>query len=209
MPSETAIVATLTRGSGGRAVALRAELDALPIREAADVPYASTNEGVMHACGHDGHTAILLGAAKLLAETDSFDGTVVFIFQPAEEVVGGGKKMIEDGLLIRFPVDQVFAIHNWPGFPEGRIGIRAGPQMAAVDDFEVVFRGNGCHAAMPHLGDDPDPGGGELRHRHPAPGQPQRRSAGARRAVGHANPWRPLQQFRAGRGQGRRNLPLL
>jgi hippurate hydrolase len=153
--SETAIVATLARGSGGRAIALRAELDALPIREAADVPYASGNNGVMHACGHDGHMAILLGAAKLLAETDSFDGTVVFVFQPAEEVVGGGKKMIEDGLLVRFPVDQVFAIHNWPGFAEGRIGIRAGPQMAAVDDFEVTFRGNGCHAAMPHLGDDP------------------------------------------------------
>jgi hippurate hydrolase len=153
--SATAVVATLTKGRGERAIALRAELDALPVREAADVPYASKNEGVMHACGHDGHMAILLGTAKLLAETDSFDGTVVFIFQPAEEVLGGGKKMIEDGLLIGFPVDQVFAIHNWPGFPEGHIGIRAGPQMAAVDDFEVAFRGSGCHAAMPHLGDDP------------------------------------------------------
>lgn len=153
--SATAVVATLTKGTSGRAIALRAELDALPIKEAADVDYASTNEGVMHACGHDGHMAILLGAAKLLAESGDFDGTVVFIFQPAEEVLGGGRKLIEDRLLDRFPVDQVFALHNWPGFPEGHIGVRAGPQMAAVDDFEIIFRGSGCHAAMPHLGDDP------------------------------------------------------
>lgn len=153
--SETAVVATLTRGSGQRAIALRAELDALPIEEAADVTYASKNRGVMHACGHDGHTAILLGTAKLLAESGDFNGTVVFVFQPAEEVVGGGRKMIEDGLLKRFPVEKVFAIHNWPGFPTGRIGVLSGPQMAAVDDFEISFRGSGCHAAMPHLGDDP------------------------------------------------------
>ena len=153
--SQTAVVATLTRGSGTRAIALRAELDALPIEEAADVDYASRNKGVMHACGHDGHTAILLGAAKLLAESGAFDGTVVFIFQPAEEVVGGGKKMIEDGLLKRFPVEKVFAVHNWPGFPKGQIGVLNGPQMAAVDDFEIRFHGSGCHAAMPHLGDDP------------------------------------------------------
>lgn len=153
--SQTAVVATLTKGSGKRAIALRAELDALPIEEATDVDYASRNKGVMHACGHDGHTAILLGTAQLLAESDDFDGTVVFIFQPAEEVVGGGKKMIEDGLLKRFPVEKVFAIHNWPGFPKGQIGVLSGPQMAAVDDFEIRFHGNGCHAAMPHLGDDP------------------------------------------------------
>ncbi|WP_083355237.1 amidohydrolase [Mesorhizobium sp. ORS 3428] len=153
--SATAVVATLTKGTGRKAIALRAELDALPIKEAADVAYASRNDGVMHACGHDGHAAMLLGTAKLLAESDSFDGTVVFVFQPAEEVLGGGRKMIEDGLLKRFPVDQVFAVHNWPGFPEGHIGVRAGPQMAAVDDFEIAFRGRGCHAAMPHLGDDP------------------------------------------------------
>ncbi|MCG7507793.1 M20 aminoacylase family protein [Mesorhizobium retamae] len=153
--SQTAVVATLTKGSGKRAIALRAELDALPIEEATDVDYASRNKGVMHACGHDGHTAILLGTAQLLAESGDFDGTVVFIFQPAEEVVGGGKKMIEDGLLKRFPVEKVFAIHNWPGFPKDQIGVLTGPQMAAVDDFEIRFHGSGCHAAMPHLGDDP------------------------------------------------------
>ncbi|PLP57974.1 amidohydrolase [Mesorhizobium loti] len=153
--SRTAVVATLSKGSGKRAIALRAELDALPIEEMADIDYASKNRGVMHACGHDGHTAILLGAAKLLAGSEDFDGTVVFIFQPAEEVVGGGKQMIEDGLLKRFPVEKVFAIHNWPGFPKGQIGVLSGPQMAAVDDFEIRFHGLGCHAAMPHLGDDP------------------------------------------------------
>lgn len=141
--------------TGGRAIALRAELDALPIDEAAAVPYASRNPGVMHACGHDGHSAILLGAAKLLAEDGGFDGRVVFVFQPAEEVVGGGRRMVADGVFKRFPVDQVYALHNWPGLPEGRIGVRPGPQMAAVDDFALVFRGKGCHAAMPHLGDDP------------------------------------------------------
>ncbi len=153
--SRTAVIATLTRGNGSKAIALRAELDALPIEEMADIDYASKNKGVMHACGHDGHTAILLGTAKLLAESEDFDGTVVFIFQPAEEVVGGGRQMIEDGVLERFPVEKVFAIHNWPGFPKGQIGVLAGPQMAAVDDFEVRFHGSGCHAAMPHLGDDP------------------------------------------------------
>ncbi len=153
--SRTAVVATLTRGNGKKAIALRAELDALPIEEMADIDYASKNKGVMHACGHDGHAAILLGTAKLLAESGDFDGTVVFIFQPAEEVVGGGRQMIEDGVLERFPVEKVFAIHNWPGFPKGQIGILSGPQMAAVDDFEIRFHGSGCHAAMPHLGDDP------------------------------------------------------
>ena len=153
--SRTAVVATLTKGNGSKAIALRAELDALPIEEMADIDYASKNKGVMHACGHDVHTAILLCTAKLLAESEDFDGTVVFIFQPAEEVVGGGRQMIEDGVLERFPVGKVFAIHNWPGFPKGQIGVLAGPQMAAVDDFEIRFHGSGCHAAMPHLGDDP------------------------------------------------------
>lgn len=153
--SATAVVGLLRRGTGGRSVALRAELDALPIQEAAGVPYASRTPGVMHACGHDGHSAILLGAAKLLAEGGGFDGTVVFVFQPAEEVVGGGRRMVGDGVFERFPVDAVFALHNWPGVPEGHIAVRTGPQMAAVDDFELRFSGKGCHAAMPHLGDDP------------------------------------------------------
>lgn len=153
--SATAVVGVLRRGSGSGRIALRAELDALPIREAADVPHASRTPGLMHACGHDGHMAILLGAARLLAEEGGFEGTVVFVFQPAEEVLGGGRRMIEDGLLERFPVDAVFALHNWPGFPEGHIGVLEGPQMAAVDDFAVRFAGRGCHAAMPHLGDDP------------------------------------------------------
>lgn len=153
--SATAVVATLKCGRGNGAIALRAELDALPIQEASGVPYASGKPGVMHACGHDGHSAILLGVAKLLAEEGGFDGTVTFVFQPAEEVVGGGRRMVSDGLFERFPADSVFALHNWPGLPEGHIAVRTGPQMAAVDDFEARFRGSGCHAAMPHLGDDP------------------------------------------------------
>jgi len=153
--SATAVVAVLKRGDGPGRIALRAELDALPIQEDADISYASKNPGIMHACGHDGHTAILMGAAKILAEAAGFDGTVTFVFQPAEEVLGGGGKMVADGLFERFPADRVFALHNWPGLPLGTIGVRAGPQMAAVDDFELVFTGDGCHAAMPHLGDDP------------------------------------------------------
>ena len=151
----TGVVGVLRHGSSGRAIGLRAELDALPIRERTGKPYASTRDGVMHACGHDGHAAILLGAARLLAETRAFDGTVYFIFQPAEEVLGGGMKMIEAGLFERFPLEGVFAIHNWPGLPLGTIATRSGLMMAAVDDFELRFTGAGCHAAMPHLGDDP------------------------------------------------------
>ncbi|WP_186420633.1 amidohydrolase [Bosea sp. CS1GBMeth4] len=151
----TGVVGTLRSGSGTRAIGLRAELDALPVVERTGLPYASRKDGVMHACGHDGHSAMLLGAAKLLSETPDFDGTVHFIFQPAEENEGGSMKMIEAGLFERFPVEAVYAVHNWPGVPFGTIAARAGAQMAAVDNFELRFSGVGAHVAMPHLGDDP------------------------------------------------------
>lgn len=151
----TGVVGTLRAGSGKRAIGLRAELDALPVIERTGLPYASTKEGVMHACGHDGHSAMLLGAAKLLSEAPDFDGTVHFIFQQAEENEGGSMKMIEAGLFEHFPVEAVYAVHNWPGVPFGTIAARAGAQMAAVDNFELRFSGLGAHVAMPHLGDDP------------------------------------------------------
>ncbi len=151
----TGVVGILRNGSSNRAIGLRAELDALPVIERTGLPYASKREGVMHACGHDGHTAMLLGAAKLLSERPNFNGTLVFIFQPAEENEGGSSRMIADGLFKRFPVEAVYAVHNWPGVPLGMIAARSGPQMAAVDNFELRFSGLGAHVAMPHLGDDP------------------------------------------------------
>ncbi|MBN8941986.1 MAG: amidohydrolase [Rhizobiales bacterium] len=151
----TGVVGVLKSGTGKRAIALRAELDALPVTERTGLAYASTKEGVMHACGHDGHTAMLLGAAKLLSEKPDFDGTVHFVFQPAEENEGGSMRMIEAGLFERFPVEAVYAVHNWPGLPFGTIATRVGAQMAAVDNFELRFTGTGAHVAMPHLGDDP------------------------------------------------------
>jgi amidohydrolase len=151
----TGVVGTLRSGSGSRAIGLRAELDALPITERSGKPYASQTPGVMHACGHDGHTAMLLGAAKLLSQHPIFDGTVHFVFQPAEENAGGGMRMIEAGLFDRFPVDAIYAVHNWPGLAFGTIATHAGSMMAAVDTFELRFTGTGAHAAMPHLGDDP------------------------------------------------------
>ncbi|WP_342362368.1 amidohydrolase [Terrarubrum flagellatum] len=151
----TGVVGVLRNGTSARAIGLRAELDALPVIENTGLPYASTKHGVMHACGHDGHTAMLLGAAKLLSANPTFDGTVYFIFQPAEENEGGGMRMIGDRLFERFPVEAVYAVHNWPGVPQGMIAARIGPQMAAVDNFEIRFSGVGAHVAMPHLGDDP------------------------------------------------------
>jgi amidohydrolase len=151
----TGVVGTLRSGAGKRAIGLRAELDALPVIERTGLPYASKKDGVMHACGHDGHSAMLLGAAKLLSENPDFDGTVHFIFQPAEENEGGSMRMIDAGLFERFPVEAVYAVHNWPGVPFGTIAARAGAQMAAVDNFELRFSGLGAHVAMPHLGDDP------------------------------------------------------
>jgi amidohydrolase len=151
----TGVVGTLRAGSGKRAIAFRADMDALPIAEQNDVPYASTRPGVMHACGHDGHTSILLGTARHLAATRDFDGTVHFVFQPAEENDGGGKRMVDEGLFARFPAENIFALHNWPGLPFGTLAARVGPQMAARDNFTIAIRGTGSHAAMPHLGDDP------------------------------------------------------
>jgi amidohydrolase len=151
----TGVVGTLRRGRSNRAIALRAELDALPVQECTGLAYASKNAGVMHACGHDGHAAMLLGAAKLLSGAANFDGVVHFVFQPAEENEGGGQRMIEAGLFERFPVEAAYAVHAWPGLPAGEIHTRAGAMMAAVDNFQLRFTGLGAHAAMPHLGDDP------------------------------------------------------
>lgn len=151
----TGVVGTLSAGTGGRAVGLRADMDALPIQELNDFGHRSRHEGKMHACGHDGHTAMLLGAAKHLSETRKFDGTVHFIFQPAEEGEGGGREMVEQGLFEKFPCEAVYGMHNWPGMPVGQFGFRAGPTMASFDIFEAELTGRGAHAAMPHTGIDP------------------------------------------------------
>src|SRR5450432_2853347 len=138
-----------------KVIGLRADMDALPIEEATDLPYASKTPGRMHACGHDGHTAMLLGTARYLARTRRFDGTVYLIFQPGEEGFAGGKAMIDDGLFERFPADEIYALHNWPSLPPGKIGVRPGPAMAAADRIEIHIEGRGGHGAHPHLSVDP------------------------------------------------------
>ena len=153
--AKTGVVGTLRGRKGDRAIGLRADLDALHIHEQNGFSHKSQNQGRMHACGHDGHTVMLLGAAKYLAETKNFDGTVHFIFQPAEENEGGGRVMVEEGLFDKFPVESVYGLHNWPGMPVGSFGIRPGPQMAAYDIFEIVVTGKGAHGAIPHQGIDP------------------------------------------------------
>ena len=153
--AKTGIVATLRNGTSGRSVGIRADFDALPILEETGLPYASEIPGVMHACGHDGHTAMLLGAAKILAERRNFDGVIHLIFQPAEENFGGARIMIEDGLFDRFPCDAVFALHNDPEIPFGHIALREGPIMAAVDECKITVNGRGGHGAEPQSTADP------------------------------------------------------
>ena len=144
-------------GACGRAIGLRADMDALPVHEANRFAHASRHAGLMHACGHDGHTAMLLAAARHLAARRDFDGTAVLIFQPAEEGRGGAQAMIADGLFERFPVEAVFGLHNWPGYPQGSLACSAGPVMASANTFQLVVRGAGGHAALPHLAADPMP----------------------------------------------------
>ena len=149
------VVGVIRAGSSERAIGLRADMDALPIHEETGLPHASLYAGVMHACGHDGHTTMLLGAAKYLAETRNFDGTVYLIFQPAEEFEGGADKMVKDGLFDRCPMEKVYGLHNWPEMKAGTFMWRTGPVMAAVGFFEIVVTGKGSHGASPHQGIDP------------------------------------------------------
>ena len=155
--AKTGVVGVLRKGSSERAIGLRADMDALPLPEKNTFAHRSQHEGQMHACGHDGHTTLLLGAARYIAENIdqlNFDGTVYFIFQPAEESEGGAKVMIEDGLFRQFPMEKVFGLHNWPGIPVGEMSVMPGPVMAGTCSFEIAIRGHGCHAAMPNQGVD-------------------------------------------------------
>jgi len=153
----TGIVGVVRNGSAARAVGLRADIDALPITERNTFAHASVHSGRMHACGHDGHTAMLLAAAGYLADHRDFDGTVYLIFQPAEEGGGGAREMISDGLFERFPMEAIFGIHNWPGLEVGQFALRSGPVFASSNDFRITIHGRGAHAAMPHNGIDPLP----------------------------------------------------
>ncbi|MGB2815778.1 MAG: M20 aminoacylase family protein [Burkholderiaceae bacterium] len=152
---KTGVVAILKSGTSDRAVGLRADIDALPMTERNTFAHASRHHGKMHACGHDGHTAMLLAAAKYLAKQRNYDGTVYLVFQPAEEGGGGAREMIKDGLFTRFPMEAIFGAHNWPGQPVGQFALRSGPCMASSNEFRITIRGKGAHAAMPHNSIDP------------------------------------------------------
>jgi hippurate hydrolase len=158
----TGVVGQLRKGSGGKRIGIRADMDALPIVEATGLPYASQHHGKMHACGHDGHTATLLAAARHLAQTQRFNGTLNLIFQPAEEGGAGAKRMVEDGLFERFPCDAIFALHNAPGRALGTLAFRSGAALASADNVTIVLKGKGGHAAMPHFSHDPLVAGASL-----------------------------------------------
>ncbi|MAF02522.1 MULTISPECIES: M20 aminoacylase family protein [unclassified Herbaspirillum] len=151
----TGVVGIIKKGDSPRAIGLRADMDALPMSEINTFDHASRHPGKMHACGHDGHTAMLLGAARHLAQHGDFDGTVYVIFQPAEEGGRGAERMIQDGLFEKYPMDAVFGMHNWPGIPAGHFGVTPGPQMASSNEFHVTVKGRGSHAAQPHKAADP------------------------------------------------------
>lgn len=154
---KTGVVGVIQGRPGPRSIGLRADIDALPMTEHNQFAHASRYAGRMHACGHDGHTAMLLSAAQHLAATRDFDGKVILVFQPAEEGGGGAREMIQDGLFERFPMDAIFGMHNWPGMPAGTFAIKDGPCFASSNEFHITIRGKGCHGAMPHLGIDPVP----------------------------------------------------
>ena len=151
----TGVIGIMKKGNGGKSIGLRADLDALPLREESALPYKSVYDKKMHACGHDGHTAMLLGAAKRLAQNEEFSGTVFFIFQPAEEHLDGARKMINDGLFDIAPADAFYGMHNWPGLPVGKFAIRNGPALASFDKFDICITGVGGHGGLPHTGIDP------------------------------------------------------
>jgi hippurate hydrolase len=154
--AKTGVVGVIRgKKNGGKGIGLRADMDCLPLHEANTFHHKSKNQGRMHACGHDGHTTMLLGTARYLAETRNFDGTAYLIFQPAEEGGGGGEVMVKEGLFERFPANEVYALHNWPGLPPGKIAVGTGPMMAATDEIQITVRGKGGHAALPHLAVDP------------------------------------------------------